>query len=219
MISSPRLEILVATRNQGKVRELRQALGSLSIKLRSLDQFPDVLPVDEIGRTYERNAVIKALGYAKQTGLCSLADDSGLEVDCLGGMPGVLSARFAGDHASDNERIDRLLREVSHYSDKDRTARFVCCMALAGWQIMENEENSIDGADPSLLAVTAAKCEGVIANAPRGANGFGFDPVFIPAGYDATFGELSAEVKAKISHRALAFSAMRKFLDHLLAQT
>lgn len=216
MIYSPSFEILVATRNRGKVRELRKALGSLPIKLRSLDEFPDVVPVDEVGRTYEENAVIKALGYSKQTGVCSLADDSGLEVDCLGGRPGVLSARYGGEHTSDTERIERLLMELSQHSNKNRSARFVCCMALAGWQ---TEEKSIDKAKPCLLTVTEAKVEGVITLNPRGDNGFGFDPVFVPTEYDATFAELSLEVKATISHRARAFAAMRMFLDHLLAQT
>ena len=216
MIFSPRLEILVATHNRGKVRELREALGSLPVKLRSLDEFPNVLPVNEVGRTYEENAVIKALGYSKQTGVCSLADDSGLEVDCLGGRPGVLSARYGGDQTSDTERIERLLMELSQQADKNRTARFVCCMALAGWQ---TGEEPIDNAAPRLLTVTKAICEGVIAPSPRGVNGFGFDPLFVPAGYDATFAELSPEVKSTISHRALAFVTMQMFLDHLLAQT
>jgi XTP/dITP diphosphohydrolase len=195
------------------VRELQNALRSLPIKLRSLNEFPSSLPVDELGETYEENAGAKALGYAKQTGVCSLADDSGLEVNALGGMPGVRSARFAGDHASDADRIERLLRDLSLHSEKDRSASFVCCMAFAGWQ---SQESQMKG-EPRLLKVTQAKCEGVIATSPRGDNGFGFDPVFIPAGYNATFAELSPEVKARISHRALAFAAMRTFLERWLS--
>ena len=214
MMSSPPLEILVATSNQGKVRELQKALSSLPVKLRSLEEFPNVLPVAEVGQTYEENAVIKALGYAKQTGVCSLADDSGLEVDALGGRPGVRSARFAGAQASDTERIERLLADLSQYPDENRSARFVCCMALAGWQKMEE---AIDKGDPRLLTVAEAKCEGVIAGSARGTNGFGFDPVFVPIGYDGTFAELPSEVKARISHRALAFFAIRKFLGQWMA--
>jgi XTP/dITP diphosphohydrolase len=210
MILSPRLEILVATRNPGKTREIQEALRFLPIKLRSLNEFQNVSPVDEVGRNYEENAVIKALAYSRQTGVYSLADDSGLEVDALGGMPGVFSARFGGDHASDPERINKLLVALSHHSDKKRTARFVCCMALVGWQ---QKQETVNMDDPRLLKVTQGRCEGVIAHASRGTHGFGFDPVFVPAGYNATFAELPDKVKATISHRALALHAMRAFLD------
>jgi XTP/dITP diphosphohydrolase len=213
MILSPPLEILVATRNQGKVREIREALSSLPITLSSLDEFPNISSVAETGNTYQENAVIKASAYAKQTGLCSLADDSGLEVDALGGKPGVKSARFAGEQASDADRIQQLLSELSQYGAAQRTARFVCCMALAGWKM---DESFRARGEPELLRVEQAKCEGVIATGPRGNNGFGFDPVFVPVGYDETFGELPVEVKARISHRALAVAAMRPFLDHWL---
>jgi len=214
MSSSTGLEILVATRNRGKVRELQEALRSLPVKLRSLEEFPHVLPIEEVGGTYEENAVLKALGYARQTGVCSLADDSGLEVDALGGKPGVQSARFAGADATDTERIERLLADLSGQPDQNRSARFVCCMALAGW---ERTEDAVDRSDPRLLTVAEAKCEGVIAGGPRGANGFGFDPIFVPTGYDATFAELPSEVKARISHRALAFSAIRTSLSQWIA--
>jgi len=216
MILSPRLEILVATGNRGKIREIQEALRFSPVKLRYLDEFPNVPPVDEVGRTYEENAVLKALGYSRQTGVCALADDSGLEVDALGGIPGVFSARFGGEHAWDPERINELLAALSQHADKKRTARFVCCMALVGRQ---PEEETVNMGDPRLLKVTDGRCEGVIAHASRGTNGFGFDPVFVPAGYDATFAELPDEVKATISHRALALHAMRVFLDRLLAQT
>ncbi|HEY8187575.1 MAG TPA: non-canonical purine NTP pyrophosphatase [Pyrinomonadaceae bacterium] len=213
MTANPPLEILVATRNEGKVRELHEALSSLPIKLRSLDEFPNILPVDEVGHTYEQNAAIKALGYARQTGVCSLADDSGLEVDALGGKPGVLSARFVGEHASDTERIEKLLKDLSQYADDNRAARFVCCMALAGW---ETQEKSVANGEPQLLTVAQEECDGVIAAVPRGINGFGFDPVFVPDGYEQTFGELPSEVKARISHRALALVRIRRFLSRWL---
>ena len=214
MTSAPNFKILIATHNLGKVREVRQALQSLPVTLVSLSDFAHVSLVKEVGRTYEENAVLKALSYAEQTGLCALADDSGLEVDALGGEPGVLSARFAGEDASDSERIQKLLTALNQRGNEDRSARFVCCMALAGW---ERTEDAIDRSDPRLLTVAEAKCEGVIAGGPRGANGFGFDPIFVPTGYDTTFAELPSEVKARISHRALAFSAIRTSLSQWIA--
>jgi XTP/dITP diphosphohydrolase len=216
MIPNPHLEILVATRNSGKIREIREALRSLPVKLRRLDEFPKVSSIEEVGQTYQENAVLKALGYSKQTGLCALADDSGLEVDALGGMPGVFSARFGGEEATDAERIEKLLRTLSEHPNAKRTARFVCCVALTGWQ---GDEQPMTQADPRVLKVNNAMCEGNIANAARGTNGFGFDPVFVPESYSMTFAELPHEVKATISHRALALKAMRRFLDRWLAQT
>ena len=209
-------EILIASRNQGKIREVSEALYSLPIKLRTLDEFANVTSIDEVGQTYEENAVLKALGYAKQTGVCALADDSGLEVDVLGGEPGVLSARFAGEHASDGDRIQALLSALSRYASGELTARFVCCMALADWQPTEDADGMLV---PRLVTVAAGKCEGLIAAQPMGENGFGFDPVFVPAGYAATFAELPSDIKGRISHRAQALSAIRAFLEGRVAQT
>lgn len=210
------LEILIATRNLGKVREIQAALSSLPVKLRYLEEFRNVSTVVEDGKTYEDNAVLKALGYAKQTGVCALADDSGLEVDALNGMPGVFSARFGGDHASDQQRIDKLLTALSEQPGQSPTARFVCCMAFGGWQPTQGQ---VERPEPALLGVTEAKCEGLITTAQRGEGGFGYDPIFVPAGYDATFGELPGAVKAKTSHRALALAAMREIIVHWLGQT
>ena len=216
MTSTSRLEILVATSNPGKIREIQDGLNSLPVRLRYLDEFSNVSLVDEVGRTYEENAILKALGYSKQTGICALADDSGLEVDALGGGPGVFSARFGGDQASDPERIEKLLTTLSQHRGQERTARFVCCMALTGWEKVEEQTQR---ADPRLLHVTEAKCEGTIATRLRGTNGFGFDPVFVPKGYPETFAELPAKVKASISHRGLALAAIHEFLDLWLGQT
>jgi XTP/dITP diphosphohydrolase len=213
MILRSPVEILIGTHNKGKIREVYEALHSLPVKLRYLNEFPRVSVVDEIGRTYEENAVLKSLGYAKQTGVYALADDSGLEVDALGGGPGVYSARFGGERLSDHDRIQRLLAELSEQPRTERGARFVCCMALAGWQLTEGAEA------PQLLTLIEAKCEGSIAPQARGANGFGFDPVFVPNGYIATFAELPNAVKAKISHRAQALAAIRAFLRRCLPQT
>jgi XTP/dITP diphosphohydrolase len=214
MSGNSRLELLVATRNRGKIREIQETLFSLKVKLRYLEEFGRVSTVDEVGRTYEENAVLKAVGYATQTGVCALADDSGLEVDALGGRPGVLSARFGGDHASDNQRIEKLLKAIAQYADQKRTARFVCCIALAGW---EPKDHGVVRTKARLIGITEGRCEGVIATSPHGKNGFGYDPVFVPAGYEATFAELPSIVKWKISHRALALVAMRDFIKRWLA--
>src|SRR6267378_3949193 len=201
MIHRPRLEVLIATGNLGKLREIGESLRGLPLTLRYLQEFPDISPVEEVGQTYKENAILKALSYSKHTGILALADDSGLEVDALGGVPGVLSARYGGDHASDQERIQKLLMALSRYPEQARTARFVCCMALARWHRGEVQPYN---SDERVLHVSEGKCEGVIIERPRGNNGFGYDPVFVPTGYDRTFGELPAKIKNVISHRAQA---------------
>jgi XTP/dITP diphosphohydrolase len=203
-ITSP-LDLVIGSFNQGKLLEVREALENLSFSVRDLREFPDVSPVPEVGETYSENAILKAKGYAQQTRLLTLADDSGLEVDDLDGRPGVFSARFGGAAASDEDRIDLLLAELADHPRSKRLARFVCCMALAGWRSGRN--------GPELLTVVEGVCEGVIASVPSGANGFGFDPVFIPKGYERTFAELPNEVKARISHRAKALAQVCRFLE------
>jgi XTP/dITP diphosphohydrolase len=192
-------ELLIATRNAGKVREVRELLSDLAIALRGLQDFPLTTEVEETGATFAENASIKALAYAAQTGLWAIADDSGLEVDALGGAPGVYSARYAGAHASDAERIELLLYELERTGDAYRRARFVCAIAVA---------------DPqgNIKQVSEGRCEGRIAHAPRGTRGFGYDPVFVPEGHEQSFGELPSEIKAKISHRARALAEARSFL-------
>lgn len=204
MLETPRLELLVATRNAGKVQEIRLALQDLPLRLRFLDEFPELSAVDESGKSYVENATIKARSYSKQTGLCALADDSGLEVDAFGGAPGVWSARYGGNVVSDEERIGRLLSELSRSQDRERQARFICVVAIA---------------DSRLINVAEGSCEGRIADAPRGDNGFGFDPIFIPQNYESTFAELSLHTKNKISHRAQALARTRNFLTHWLSLT
>jgi len=207
-----RPELLIATRNQGKIREIKDALRFLPLQLRYLSEFPALGSVAEVGDTYEANAILKAEEYSKLSGVCTLADDSGLEVDVLNGKPGVLSARFAGECASDSERIAKLLQALRAHPDDKRTARFVCSMAFVGCA-----PNTPRTRSPQVLQITKGRCDGRIAHAPRGENGFGFDPIFVPHGYDQTFGELGDEVKAGISHRALALSAMQAFLERWLA--
>lgn len=215
MIHRSALELLIATNNPGKIREIQRALNDVSVHPRYLHEFDDISSVDEIGSTYEENAVLKALSYSKQTGLCALADDSGLEVDVLEGRPGVLSARYGG--SSDQERTEMLLTALTQYPLHERTARFVCCVVLAGWPLRQSENRSDD--EPDVLYICQEKCEGLIGDEPRGTGGFGYDPVFIPNGYDKTFAELPSAVKNAISHRAKALSAMRQFLNGWIAST
>jgi XTP/dITP diphosphohydrolase len=201
-------DLVIGSFNPGKVGEVRDAFKDLSLTVRYLREFSDVLLVAETGQTYAENAILKAQGYAKQTRVLTLADDSGLEVDALDGRPGVFSARFGGPDASDHDRLNLLLEELADKTPPERTARFVCCMALAGW-VFDGKSKSV----LRVLTVVEGKCEGIIANAPAGANGFGFDPVFIPKGYTQTFAELPNEVKARISHRAKALTQIRAFLS------
>lgn len=192
-------ELLLATRNAGKIRELCELLGGASFVLRSLAEFPHVPEAEETGETFEENAAIKASFYGGATGLPTLADDSGLEVAALGGAPGVRSARYAGEDAVYDVKIARLLEELRLSGVADRRARFVCVAALF---------------DPATGSVRLFRgvCDGRIADAPRGGGGFGYDPIFVPDGYEESFGQLSSEVKQRISHRARAVAAAREFL-------
>ena len=192
-------ELLIATRNQGKLTEIHELINHLPLALKSLLDFPNTTEVEETGATFEENAAIKATDYALQTGLWTLSDDSGLEVEALGGAPGIYSARYAGPAASDMERVELLLKELARTGDPFRRARFVCAVSIA---------------DPTgrIVNLSEGVCDGLIAFHPRGEGGFGYDPVFIPDGYEQTFGELSSEIKGLISHRARALAAMRDFL-------
>ena len=192
-------EILVATNNAGKVRELERALRDLPLRLRLLREFAGVVEPEETGETFAENAALKALYYSSRAGLLTLSDDSGLVVDALGGAPGVRSARYMGPGATYAERMARLLEEIDLTGDVERRARFVCVIALA---------------EPSTgeLLTFEGRCEGRIAHAPRGTRGFGYDPVFIPEGHTQTFGELPDEIKQTISHRARAVAAASRSL-------
>lgn len=197
--------LLIATSNEGKLAELRAMLSDLPFDLAGLKDFPNIQPIPETGSTFIENAALKAAGYARQIKLPTLADDSGLEVKALGGAPGVFSARFLGDGVSYAERNRTLLAALEKATD--RSARFVCAVALAG-------------PDGRVFHVLEETCEGHLAKSPRGFGGFGYDPIFIPSGYKQTFGELSLEVKNRISHRARAIAAAREFLRSLTgAQT
>ncbi len=182
--------LLVATRNPGKLRELASLLWDVPARLVSLDEAGVDATVDETGATFEENAVLKATVYARASGLTTLADDSGLEVDALGGDPGVRSARYAGPGADDAARMRRLLHKLQKVPAGGRQARFRCVIALA----------QPHGGARTFMGV----CEGLIADAPRGRNGFGYDPVFILPGMGRTMAELSAAEKGSVSHRGIA---------------
>lgn len=200
--------ILLATTNPGKLAELSAMLG-VDVAWKNLTDFPDVQTVEEDGRTFAENARKKALGYAAQMGLWTLADDSGLVIDALDGAPGVQSARFCGAaDARDRATIDRLnnarvLELLADVPDEQRTARFMCCLCLA---------------EPGkVLAESQGTFEGQILRQARGENGFGYDPIFYVPDSGRTVAELSREQKNAISHRARAVAAMRPHLVRLLS--
>ena len=198
--------LLLGTRNPGKVREIETILADIPWRMRSLREFLNVGVAAETAPTYAENAIAKAQFYARETGLCALADDSGLEVEALGGAPGVYSARYAGVGASDANRRALLLSELARLAVEDssgaerkRRARFVCVVAIAT-------------PDGTVLNTSEGICEGKMVLEERGTNGFGYDPLFVPDGFDETFAELSDSVKNRISHRARALLNMREFL-------
>ena len=196
------MKLVLATRNQGKVREIDEILKDQNgIELLSLHNYPDAPDVIEDGETYEENAIKKASVLAEYTGQLTIADDSGLEVDALDGAPGVHSARYAGENASDQDRIAKLLDALQNIPDDQRSGRFVCAMAIA--------------APLDQVQVVRGVCEGQIIRAPRGESGFGYDPVFVPVGCDKTFAELGDEIKNQISHRAKALGEARQLLSEM----
>src|SRR2546423_2879520 len=192
-------QLLIATSNPGKLREVEQILDA-SFKLFTLSDFPNTEPIAETGSTFAENASLKACGYALQSNVLTLADDSGLEIRALGGAPGVRSARFIGEAVSYEERNRTILDQLKN--EEDRAARFVSVIAIAA-------------GDGRLLHTSTGICDGLIAISARGTGGFGYDPIFIPNGYERTFGELPSEVKNLISHRARALRAATKFLQSL----
>lgn len=196
-------EILIATKNANKTKELKELLSNSDFILKDLNEIPNIREAAETGKTFSENAILKAASYALQTKMWALADDSGLEVEALDGAPGVFSARYAGEFATDEERIAKLLQELNGVF-YERQARFVCAMAVS------DEKGEI-----KFLA--EGVCDGKIAVNPSGTNGFGYDPIFIPDGFEQTFGELSIEIKQKISHRARAIEKIIRFLGDFTA--
>ncbi len=194
--------LLIATHNKGKVREYKKLLSDLPLEITYLDELGVEEEIEETGSTFEENARIKALGYARLTGMLTWADDSGLEVDALGGRPGVHSARYAGQGASDEDRYRKLLAEMEDVPDEDRTARFRSVVAIA--------------TPEGKVWTTSGKCEGVIAREPKGHFGFGYDPIFHLPELGKRMAELTPEQKNQISHRGEASRKAKKLLKELL---
>ena len=194
--------IVLATRNRGKVRELEALLAGLPVRVRTLDDYPTVPILPETGDTFEANAKDKALTVARLTGCLALADDSGLEVDALGGAPGVHSATFLGGDATDLDRNDWVLGRLRGMEEGLRTARYRAVVAVA----------TPDGA----VTIYEGTCKGRIAERPRGDHGFGYDPIFFVPAYGRTMAELPPEIKNEISHRGRALAAARDHLTSLV---
>ena len=199
--------VVLATRNAAKLRELARILGAedrasqdggAQIRLAGLDEFPGAPDVPETGATFEENALLKARAIADYTGLPAVADDSGLCVDALNGMSGVLSARWAGGHGDDQANLELVLAQVADVPDARLGARFVCAAALVAPGARE--------------WVVTGQVEGRLIRAPRGSGGFGYDPIFLPDGFGQTTAEMTAEAKDAISHRGRAFRALTPFI-------
>jgi XTP/dITP diphosphohydrolase len=195
----------VATRNPHKTRELQQILGS-EFTVCDLRAYPEISEIAETGTSFEENSKLKALAVSKKLPGLVIADDSGLEVDALGGAPGIYSARYAGTKATNKERIDKLLKELGRIdaTTEQRGARFRCVLALA-----RNGE---------VLGTFEGIVEGQIADRPRGSHGFGYDPIFVPNGFQQIFGQLRPEEKNQLSHRARALEKLRAFLNSRASQ-
>jgi XTP/dITP diphosphohydrolase len=195
------LPIVLATRNAGKTEELQRLLADFPVTLKNLRDFGPIPPVEEDGATFEENAVKKARRTARVLGLPALADDSGLTVAALGGAPGVRSARYAGEHASDGDNNVMLLKELEH--EENRAAAFVCVIAVAvPW-------------GPAL--VYEGRCDGLVTRLQMGTEGFGYDPVFFYPPLQKTFAQLTTEEKNQVSHRGRALRELRQEFDKVLS--
>jgi XTP/dITP diphosphohydrolase len=195
------MQLIVATRNPHKTREIEQIFGS-GLAVRDLTAHPEISEIRESGTSFEENAKLKAIAVSKRLPGLVIADDSGLEVEALGGAPGIQSARYAGVNASDKEKIAKLLRQLA--KGDQRHARFCCVLAVAR--------------KGQVLATFEGVVEGKIAERPCGSHGFGYDPIFIPDGFEETFAELPEEVKNSTSHRAKAIRKLQAKLPTLCAE-
>jgi XTP/dITP diphosphohydrolase len=199
-------KLVLATRNQGKITEFRRILDELApgqIELIGVDQFPDLVDVDETGSTFEENSLLKSRYTCDATGLPAIADDSGLCVDVLNGDPGIFSARWAGIHGNDQANIEKLLEQLKDVPDNNRTAHFTCVASLA----------MPDGR----VQVAEGRFEGHILHAPVGGNGFGYDPIFQPLGLSISSAQMSAQEKDVVSHRGKSLRAIAPHVIQMLA--
>ena len=199
--------VVLATRNQHKVSELRRILASssLDVDLVGTESFPELPDVAETGSTFAANALLKARDVAQRTGLVAISDDSGLCVDALNGMPGILSARWAGSHGDDAANLELLLAQLADVPGNRRGAAFHCAAAVA---MPDGEERVVEGV-----------LEGTLITEPRGSNGFGYDPIFTPLGYALTTAELTPEEKDAISHRGEAFRKLVAVIREVLVDS
>jgi len=197
-------ELVIATTNKGKLREIRELLADFDVKITSLADYPQAPVVEEDGKTFAQNALKKAATIALYTGKLTVGEDSGLEVKALGNRPGIYSARFSGEGATDRKNNLKLLRSLKGVPLKKRTARYRCFAAL------------VDG--KRIIDLVNGSCSGLIGFRSKGKNGFGYDPLFLLPQYGQTFGQLDSSIKAKISHRAKAFKKLKKVLGTILAK-
>lgn len=199
--------LIIATQNIHKVQEIRAILNNWNWEIRALSDINPNLIIIEDGVTYEENARKKAERVLREFDWITLGEDTGLEVDALDGRPGVYSARYAGDNASYQDNIQKLLSEMRNISLENRTARFRCVCALAFSLGYRRPTQIFEGI-----------CQGFIIDKPRGNGGFGYDPIFVPQGYDKTFAELASEEKNRISHRGKALQKVKSFLSAIEAE-
>jgi len=192
------MKIILASHNLHKMEEMKAALKDLHVEIKTLNDFPEIGDIPETGATLEENALLKARTVNKLTGLPAIGDDTGLEVDALAGAPGVYSARYAGENVTYEDNINKILDEMAHIHERERTASFCTVTAF------------VDGFDE---ITTSGKIEGMITKEPKGTSGFGYDPVFYIPEMKCTFAELSTEEKNKISHRGHALQKLSKLLS------
>ena len=200
--------LLIATTNEGKLREIREILREIAIPLRSLDDFPPVQEPEETGSSFSANALIKARAYARAIGMVTVAEDSGLEVDALGGAPGIHSARYPG--ATYPEKFANLYAALAPHPRPWR-ARYVCAITVVDGRHRSRKGAKAEDAAP--LFETVATVEGEISPEPRGTHGFGYDPIFYYLPYGKTFGEVDDARKLTVAHRGLAFTALRRWIE------